>query len=37
MMKFGILVVMAMNSDLANFGVSKTNSIVPPPVKNFNK
>ncbi len=30
MMKFGTLVVMAMNSDLTNFGVSKTNSIAPP-------
>ncbi len=36
MMKFGTLVEMAMNSDLANFGVSKTTSIAPPPVQKFN-
>ncbi len=35
MMKFGTLVVMAMNSYRTNFGVSKTNSIVPPAVKKF--
>ncbi len=36
MMKFGTLVEMAMNSDLTNFGVSKTTSIAPPPVQIFN-
>ncbi len=36
MMKFGTLVEMAMNSDLTNFGVSKTTSIAPPPVQKFN-
>ncbi len=34
MMKFGTLVEIAMNSDLTNFGVSRTNSIAPPPVQN---
>ncbi len=33
MMKIGTLVVMAMNSDLTYFGVSRTNSIAPPAVK----
>ncbi len=36
MMKFGTLIVVAMNSDLTNFGVSKTTSIAPPPVQIFN-
>ncbi len=36
MMKFGTLVEIAMNSDLTNFGVSRTNSIAPPPVQKFN-
>ncbi len=36
MMKFGTLVVMVINSDLTNFGVSRTNSIAPPPVQKFN-
>ncbi len=27
---------MAINRDLANFGVSETNSIAPPPVQKFN-
>ncbi len=36
MMKFGTLIVMAMNSDLTNFGVSRTTSIAPPPVQIFN-
>ncbi len=36
MMKIGTLVEMAINRDLANFGVSKTNSIAPPPVQKFN-
>ncbi len=36
MMKFGTLIIVAMNSDLTNFGVSKTTSIAPPPVQNFN-
>ncbi len=35
-MKFGTLVVMAMNSDLTNFGVSRTNSLAPPPVQKLN-
>ncbi len=35
-MKFGTLIVMAMNSDLTNFGVSRTTSIAPPPVQIFN-
>ncbi len=33
MMKFGTLVVMAMNSNLTNCGVSRTNSLTPPPVE----
>lgn len=33
--KFGTLVVMVMNSELTNFGVSRTNSIAPPPVQKF--
>ncbi len=36
MMKFGTLVVMAITIDLTNFGVSRTNSIAPPPVQIFN-
>ncbi len=36
MMKFGTLIVVAMNSDLTSFGVSKTTSIAPPPVQIFN-
>ncbi len=36
MMKFGTLVVMAITIDLTNFGVSRTNSIAPPPVQKFN-
>ncbi len=36
MMKFGRLVDMAVNSDLTNFGVSKNNSIAPPPVQKLN-
>ncbi len=36
MMKLGTLVVMAMNSDLTSFGVSRTTSIAPPPVQKFN-
>ncbi len=36
MMKFGTLVGMVINSDLTNFGVSRTNSIAPPPVQKFN-
>ncbi len=35
-MKIGTIVVMAMNSDLTNFGVSRTNSIAPPLVQKFN-
>ncbi len=35
-MKIGTIVEMAMNSDLTNFGVSRTNSIAPPPVHIFN-
>ncbi len=34
-MKFGTLVAMAMNSDLTNCGVSRTNSIAPPEVQKF--
>lgn len=30
------IIVMVMNSNMANFGVSRTYSIVPPPVKKFN-
>ncbi len=33
---FGTLVVMALNSDVTNVGVSRTNSIAPPPVQKFN-
>ncbi len=36
MMKFGTLLGMVINSDLTNFGVSKTTSIAPPPVQKFN-
>ncbi len=36
MMKIGTLVEMVIKSDLTNFGVSKTNSIAPPPVQKFN-
>ncbi len=36
MMNFGTLVVMAMNTDLTNFGGSRTNSIAPPPVQKLN-
>ncbi len=36
MMKIGTLVVMAMNSDVTNFGVSRTNSTAPPAVQKFN-
>ncbi len=36
MMKFGTLLGMVINSDLTNFGVSKTTSIAPPPVQIFN-
>ncbi len=36
MMKFGKLVEMAMNTDLTNFGGSRTNSIAPPPVQKLN-
>ncbi len=36
MMKIGTLVEMVINRDLTNFGVSKTNSIAPPPVQKFN-
>ncbi len=35
MMKFGTL-SMVINSDLTNFGVSRTTSIAPPPVQIFN-
>ncbi len=35
-MTFGTLVVMTMNSDLTNFGVSRTNSIAPPAVQKLN-
>ncbi len=35
-MKIDTLVEMAINRDLTNFGVSKTNSIAPPPVQKFN-
>ncbi len=35
-MKIGTLVKMAINRDLTNFGLSKTNSIAPPPVQKFN-
>ncbi len=34
MMKFGTLIGMVINSDLTNFGVSRTTSIAPPPVQN---
>ncbi len=36
MMKFGTLLGMVINSDLTNFGVSRTTSIAPPPVQIFN-
>ncbi len=36
MMKFGTLIGMVINSDLTNFGVSRTTSIAPPPVQKFN-
>ncbi len=36
MMKFGTLIVVAMNSNLTSFGVSRTTSIAPPPVQIFN-
>ncbi len=36
MMKIGTLVVMTMNTDLTNFGGSRTNSIAPPPVQKLN-
>ncbi len=35
-MKFGTLVMMVITSDLTNFGVSRTNSIAPPPVQKLN-
>ncbi len=36
MMEFGTLIGMVINSDLTNFGVSRTTSIAPPPVQIFN-
>ncbi len=36
MMKFGTHLGMVINSDLTNFGVSRTTSIAPPPVQIFN-
>ncbi len=36
MMKIGTLVEMAINRDLTDFGVSKNNSIAPPPVQKSN-
>ncbi len=36
MMKFGTLVMMVITSDLINFGVSRPNSIAPPPVQKLN-
>ena len=35
-MKFGTVVEMAMNSNWTKFGVSRVNSIAPPPVQKFN-
>ncbi len=36
MMKIGTLVGMAMNSDVSNFWVFRTNSTAPPAVQKFN-
>ncbi len=36
MMKIGTLVEISMNTDLTNFGGSRTNSIAPPPVQKLN-
>jgi len=35
MKKSGTIVEIVMNSDWSNFGVSRANSIVPPPVQKF--
>ncbi len=36
MMQFGTVVEISMNTDLTNFGGSRTNSIAPPPVQKLN-